>query len=86
MTRIKQIKALSDNGAEAEWSLIHELAGLVEELASALELTEAGVKSFYTATTTNAKSRDENRELKGLTLYTIREALAKYKAFNNEVV
>jgi len=49
----------------------------IQDLLDALILAEVQFESFYTATMTNAKSRDENRALKKLALEGIRAAIAK---------
>lgn len=53
------------------------LIAAAPELLEALEVVEAQIESFYTATITNAKSRDENTELKSAALDNVRAAIAK---------
>jgi len=53
------------------------LIAAAPELLEALILAEVQFDSFYTATMTNAKSRDENRALKKLALEGIRSVIAK---------
>lgn len=48
-----------------------------DEFQTVLLTLEAMVSNFYTATATNAKSRDENKALKKLILAEIEAAIAK---------
>jgi len=53
------------------------LIAAAPDLLEALILAEAQIESFYTATMTSVKSRDENRSLKKLALENVRAAIAK---------
>lgn len=53
------------------------LVAAAPELFEALILAEAQIDSFYTATMTNAKSRDENKAIKKLALENVRSAISK---------
>jgi hypothetical protein len=47
-----------------------------------LKILEAQIESFYTATTTNAKGRDNNRAMKKAALETVRNLIAKSESPN----
>lgn len=55
------------------------LIAAAPELLEALILAEAQIESFYTATMTNAKSRDDNKAIKKIALDNVRAAIAKAK-------
>jgi hypothetical protein len=70
-----ELVALAMN-ADDENSYLHERNA---ELLAALAEVEVIISTFYTATTTNALGRDQNRERKQHALTVIRAAIAKAK-------
>lgn len=60
-------------------SQIDSLKASNAELLETFEFLAIMISYFYTATRTNAKSRDENRDYNKLVLETIRATIAKHK-------